>query len=269
VQLGFAASGLSGIVRPAQPSDTRPLPALVDRQTAAAAGPGGRIALTIDGLPVVAHVVGVLRRFPTLAAAAGFVVTDEAALAGALDAQRPGQGRADELWIAGSRLARLRLALGRAPLAQLASSFRADQQRALARAPLARGLLRTLSAAAALAAGLAVLGLLTALLGSGRDERVEDDLEAQGMSPRALHAELRARLLVAALVGVGAGLAIAIVLTRLAVATVRAAGAVADPQPPVVTVVPWLALAAWSAGMLAVLALAGRLAASLGHRGSG
>ncbi|MGH3289518.1 MAG: hypothetical protein ACRDPD_33380, partial [Streptosporangiaceae bacterium] len=45
-----------------------------------------------------------------------------------------------------------------------------------------------------------------------------------------------------------------------AVASVRAAGTVADPSPPVVTVVPWAALAAGSAGTLAVLALAGALA---------
>ena len=72
---------------------------LTDPQTAAAAGPDGRIALTVDGLPVVARVAGVLSRFPTLAGQAGFVVADEATLAAALDAQLPGQGLPDELWI--------------------------------------------------------------------------------------------------------------------------------------------------------------------------
>jgi hypothetical protein len=60
--------------------------------------------------------------------------------------------------------------------------------------------------------------------------------------------------------GVVAGLGIAVLLTRLAVASVRAVGAVASPRPPVVTVVPWAALAAWGAGTLAVLAIAGWLA---------
>jgi hypothetical protein len=55
------------------------------------------------------------------------------------------------------------------------------------------------------------------------------------------------------------GLGIAVLLTRLAVASVQGAGAVADPRPPVVTVVPWAALAAWSAGTFAVLTLAGWL----------
>ena len=61
------------------------------------------------------------------------------------------------------------------------------------------------------------------------------------------------------LLGVIVGLGVAVLLTRLAVASVRSAGAVADPRPPVVTVVPWPALAAWGVGTLAVLTLAGWL----------
>ena len=57
-----------------------------------------------------------------------------------------------------------------------------------------------------------------------------------------------------------AGLGIAVLLRRLAVASVRAAGTVADPRPPVVTIVPWPELAAWGVGTFAVLALAGWLA---------
>ena len=64
--VGFTASGTPGVLRPAQPADTHPVPVLTDPQTAASAGPGGRIALTVDGLPVIARVVGVLSRFPTL-----------------------------------------------------------------------------------------------------------------------------------------------------------------------------------------------------------
>jgi len=50
-----------------------------------------------------------------------------------------------------------------------------------------------------------------------------------------------------------------VLLTRLAVASVRGAGAVADPRPPVVTVVPWAALTIWSLGTFTVLMLAGWL----------
>src|ERR1035441_9777546 len=62
----FAMSGTPGVLRPAQPTDTHPVPVLADPQTAASAEPGGRIALTVDGLPVDARVVGGLTRFPAL-----------------------------------------------------------------------------------------------------------------------------------------------------------------------------------------------------------
>jgi hypothetical protein len=257
----FAASGTPGVVRPAQPTDTHPVPVLADPQTAASAGPDGRIALTVDGLPMTARVVGVLSRFPTLPSdSAGFLIADETTLAAALDAQLPGQGRADELWISTRDLPRLRAALGSGVLAQLDSSFRADIDHQLQDAPVARGVLGTLIAATALSMLLVVIGFLTTLLGGTRDERVESDLEEQGVGPRGLRAELRVRLALVSVLGVIAGLGIAALLTQLAVASVRAAGTVADPRPPVVTVVPWVALAAWGAGTFAVLALAGWMA---------
>jgi hypothetical protein len=259
--VAFSSIGEPGVLRPVQPTDTHPVPVLVDPQTAASAGPGGDMALTVDGLPVTARVVGVLERFPTVdSGSAGFVIADEATLAAALDAQLPGQGRPDELWIAAAHLAPLRAALQRGPLAQLDSSFRADLDNQLRDAPVARGALGTLLAATALSVALAVVGLLTALLGGARDERAAGDLAEQGAGPRALRVELRVRLTLATVLGVLAGLGIAVLLTRLAVASVRAAGTVADPVPPVVTVVPWIQLAAWGGGTLAVLALAGVLA---------
>jgi hypothetical protein len=245
---------------------------LTDPATAAAADPDGRIALTVDGLPVIAHLVGILSRFPTLPAdSAGFVIADEATLAAALDAQFPGQGRPDELWIAAGQPGRVRAALERGTLAQLDSSFRSDVDQQFLGAPVARGVAGTLIAAATLSAVLAMVGLLTAILGGTRDERAESDLAEQGVGPRGLRAELRVRLALASAAGVMAGMGIAILLTRLAVASVRAAGTVADPSPPVVTVVPWAALAAWGAGMLAVLALAGWLvtATLIGGRRAG
>jgi hypothetical protein len=259
--VSFSASGTPGVLRPAQPTDRRPVPVLADPQTAAAAGPDGRIALTVDGLPVIARVVGVLNRFPTVDPdSGGFVIADEATLAAALDAQLPGQGRPDELWISTGHLARVRAALDSGPLAQLDSSFRVDLDQQLRDAPVARGVFGTLVAATALSVLLAVIGLLTALLGGARDERAEADLTEQGVGPRGLRAELRVRLALASGLGVLAGLGIAVLLTRLAVASVRAAGTVADPRPPVVTVVPWSALAAGAAGTFAVLVLAGALA---------
>ena len=258
----FEATGQPGLLRPAQPSDVHPIPVLVDPQTAAASGSGGRLELTVDGQPVDARVVGVLRRFPTVGpGAAGFVIADEARLAGALDAQLPGQGQADELWIATRNPNRLRLALQTAPLASLNRTFRADVEHRLRAAPIARGVLGTLVAATVVAGVLAVIGLLVALLGPARDERVERDLVVQGVGPRGLRSELRARLMITALLGTIVGLAIAVALTRLAVASVRAADAVAAANPPLVTVAPWGQLAAWALIAIAALAAAGWAAA--------
>jgi hypothetical protein len=270
--VSFATSGTPGVLRPAQPTDTKPIPVLADRQTAASAGPGGSIALTVDGLPVIARVIGVLNRFPTLPSdSAGFLIADQTTLAAALDAQLPGQGRTDELWISTGDPARLRVALGSGALTQLDSSFRADIDHQLQDAPVAHGVLGTLIAATALSVLLAVIGLLTTLLGGTRDERVESDLEEQGVGPRGLRAELRVRLALVSVLGVIVGLGIAALLTRLAVASVRAAGTVTNPRPPVVTVVPWAALVAWGVGTFAVLALAGWIAtrALIGSRQAG
>jgi hypothetical protein len=186
-------------------------------------------------------------------AASGFVLADEPTLASALDAADPGQGRADELWISTSRPGALRSAVSSPPLSQLTVQFRTDVQHALRAAPISSAVLRTLIAATLISAALAVVGLLVALLGAMRDERVERDLVAQGAGPRILRAELQLRLVFAGVLGVVSGLAIGALLTRLAVAAVKAAGTVANPNPPVITVAPWLTLVAWGALSAAVL----------------
>jgi hypothetical protein len=260
--LRFDDTGTPGLLRPPAYSDAHAVPVLVDPQTAAAAGPGDLLALQVDGLPVSARVIGVLRRFPTIPAGdAGFVIADERTLAAALDAQLPGQGRSDELWISTSHPRPLQTVLASSQFSQFAASFRGQIEHGLRTAPVSRAVLRTLLAAAVLSGALTIVGLLVALLGGARDERVELDLIAQGVGPRGLRAELRLRLALAAAIGVVVGLGIGLLLTRLAVTTVRAAGAVAVPQPPLVTVAPWAQLLLWGAAALALLAGVGWMAA--------
>ncbi len=240
----FATTSVTGYLRPAQPSDSRPVPVLV--------GPGiphgRRLALTVDGQPVIARPVGVIHRFPTVGAGGGFVVADEATLAAALDAQTPGAGASDELWQLGGRPAE--------PFGGLTYGWRTDVERGLRNAPVARAILGTMIAAAALAGALALAGLLVALLGSVRDRRIEFDLVAQGLSPREVRAEMRLRIAVASALGVLAGLVIAVVLTVLALAAVRAGLGAGVPQPPLITVAPWAELVGLAAAALAACALA-------------
>ncbi len=258
----FETSGEPGLLRPRAASDTAPVPVLTDGQTAAASGPGARIALEVDGLPIAAQVVGVLRRFPTVpAGAAGFVIADEPTLAAALDAQLPGQGRPDELWISAAHPRMLQDGLAQPPFTQFSASFRAEIEQQLRSSPISRGVLGTLLAAAALAGGLALVGLLVTLLGGARDERIERDLLAQGMGPRGMRTELRLRMVLAAAIGVAAGLGLGLLLTTLAVATVQSAGPVALPDPPLVSVAPWGQLLLWGAAALAMLTGASWIAA--------
>jgi hypothetical protein len=256
----FQTSGLPGVVRPAQPSDRLALPVLVDPGTAAAAGSGGRIGLTVDNLPVEARIVGVIKRFPTVApGAAGIIVADQSALSDALDAQLPGQGHPDELWIATVRPRALQAALGRGTLAQLSSSFRARVETGLRHQPLASGVIGTLLVAGALGGALAVLGLLVVVGGPLRDRSIERDLETQGLGPRGLRRELRLRLALASALGVWPGLLIAVLIDRLAVATVGATES-GTPQPPLVTVVPWVELVGLGAAITVLCVLLGWLA---------
>jgi hypothetical protein len=269
VTVHFSDSGSPGIVRPPQPSDARPVSVLVDPATAAAAGREGTLALTVDGEPVIARVAGVLRRFPTVpAGSAGFVVADEQTLAGALDAQLPGQGRADELWISSRHLAGLRAALATATLSSLQAQYRARIQRGLREAPVSRAVLGTLIAAAGLSGALAILGLLAGVLGPGRDGRMETDLLDQGASPSAVRAQVRLQAVIASALGVLAGAAIALVLARLAVVTVRAVAALSSGAPPLVTVDPAGPLVAWTFAGLAALALATWLGTTRPTRGA-
>ena len=256
----FQTTGFPGVVRPVQPSDHVALPVLADATTAAAAGPGGGIALTVDNLPVEARVVGVIKRFPTVATgAAGVIVADQQALSDALDAQLPGQGRTDELWIARPRSESLATALARGRLAQLDSSFRAAIETGLRHEPLASGVIGTLLIAGAVGGALAVLGLLVVVGGAFRDRSIERDLEAQGLGPGDLRRELRLRLALASALGVWPGLVIAVVIDRLAVATVGATES-GTPQPPLVTVVPWVELVGLGAAITALCLLLGWIA---------
>jgi hypothetical protein len=200
--------------------------------------------------------VGVLRRFPTLPSdAAGFLIADEPTLAAALDAQQPGQGRPDELWMSSRHLGRLRAALGAGRLAQLQGSFRTDIERALRDDPVARAVLGMLIAAAAVALALALAGLQTVLVGAARDARLERDLAGLGVGPRGLRAELRMRVATAAVTGAVAGIAVAVLLTGLAVAGVGSA--LGTSRPSVIAVVPVGVLALWVLAALAALGLTG------------
>ena len=128
---------------------------------------------------------------------------------------------------------------------------RRDLQHQLAAEPLARGITSTLTAAGLIALLLAAVGFWVTLISDARDERGElFDLEAQGVSPKTLRNQLRARsgaLLAFGLVG---GLALGLILARLVVSVVRVSAETTVPNPPL------LDDPAWSTALIALVALA-------------
>ena len=242
-------------IRPRQP--TEPLPVLATARLAAAADDGGLLPLQIAGERMTVRVVGTVRRFPGVDGQA--VVGDGEALAAAVNLERPGAARVNEIWLRlrepGSA-AVVDRALAAKPFDVLTVRSRHALEADARRDPIAHGTLLALAVAAAVALGLALAGILLTVLGDLRDESGELlDLEAQGASPSLLRRIVRLRALTVAVAGLVAGalagLALAAVVTDLVGLTARAT----SPEPPLVLDVDAAVVAA--AVFLYVLAAGG------------
>ncbi len=243
----------TGIARPPQPTDGRALPVLATPGIAAAAGPDGLVPLAIEGEQIVARVVGVIHRFPSIDGEA--VVADRTEAATVLDTRSPGLGITNELWLNVPRAAVAATAarLDRAPFTALTVASRSATLAALRADPLARGALLTLAATALAALALALVGLLLAVVGDKRDERGElFDLEAQGAPPATIRAQLRLRAGLVAAFGIGGGVALGAILSALVVSLVAVTAGAASPQPPLQLSLGLALLAAVGGGYLAV-----------------
>jgi hypothetical protein len=242
--------------RARQASDGRLVPVIASPRLAAAAGPGGTLAVQLGGPRVSVRVVATARRFPSVEEGE-FVVADEQFLATALNASAPGTGVVNELWLGvktASERDRVGAKLGEPPFDRLDVRSRAALESDLRGDPLARGVLFALAAAAIAALALAVIGLLLALASDLRDERGElFDLEAQGADPPTLRRHLRLRALLVVAFGLLGGLATGAALTGLVVDLVVLTANVSAPQPPLLLTIDWRAI---------VIAVAGYLVAS-------
>ncbi len=247
-------------LRPAQPTDGRAIPVLTDPETARNAAPGGLLPISVRGTPLRARVVGTVKRFATVGADAdGVLVADESAVRVALSADAPGTGRPDELWLgvaAGAPERRLLGALHAGPLATLRAVSRRDVEAAQRAEPLTRELALTLGLAALVALVTAAVGVVLAGAVALRDEGAAlYDLEALGVAPATLRADVRLRAALVAALGLLGGLAIGAGLLGLVVAAVGVTATGAAAVPPLVTVVPWGASLAVAAGLALAVAL--------------
>ena len=242
-------------IRPVRPPG--PLPVLATPRLAAAADERGLLPLQVAGERLAVRVVGTVGRVPGVDGQA--VVGDGEALAAAVNLERPGAGRVNEVWLrlrdTGDRAAVDRV-LAAKPFNVLTIESRHALEADARRDPIAHGTLLALAVAAAVALGLALAGILLTVLGDLRDDSGELlDLEAQGASPSLLRRVVRLRALVVAAAGLVAGalagLALAAVVTDLVGLTARAT----SPEPPLALDVDGTVVAA--AVLLYLLAAAG------------
>jgi FtsX-like permease family len=251
-------------LRARQPTDGRPVPVAASPDVAAAAGPGGVVALDLGSARLVARVVATLHRAPTVDG--GVVLADESTAATAIAADSPGAGAANEVWVdVPSRSEQqLEAALVRPPFDALQVTFHRKVLDDLRSEPLARGTLITLAAGAATALALALAGVLLGLLSDLRDERGElFDLEAQGAEPAELRRHLRLRTALVAAVGIVGGLLLGAALTALIVALVSLTASGGSAEPPLLVGVDWPVLAL---GLLVYAAIGAAVVALATHR---
>jgi len=256
VDLRYAFPDARTIVfRPREPTDGGPLRIIASPDVAPAAAVGGLLTLDFLAPPVRAQVVGVASRFPTLQPGQPFAIAEETRLATALDANAPGTGRPDELWLSApaESLPTLNSTLSRPPFSALESTSGQRTLRSLEGDPMARAIESTLGIAALLSLTLAVIGFWVTLLSDLRDERSDFfDLEAQGVGPETLRRHLRLRALGLVCFGLLGGILLGFVLARLVVSLVQVSAETGSPQPPLVFSPGWVA----SAIILGTLAFA-------------
>jgi len=196
---------------------------------ARAAGDDGILPVQIEGETIPVRVTGTVNRFPSVPEG-DVVVADLSAIANKLNAQSPGLGATNEMWIDGDVSP---AALRRAPFDVLQVDSRGALEARLRADPLSRGALITLAATALVALLLAVVGLLLGLVADLRDENGElRDLEAQGATPAELRRHLRLRTLVVAAAGLVGGLVTGLVLSALVTDLVTLTANAGAPEPP-------------------------------------
>jgi hypothetical protein len=246
VRFRFAFQDTGGrlVFRPAAPTDGRPMPVVVSPDIARAAGGVGRpTVLNFQDTNVDATIVGVAKRLPTVPSDTGpFVLADSGWLSTAIDANAPGEGTPNEVWISAPRdQAAVAAALVRPPFAGLALTSRSEVEHRLAADPLAHATALALGAAGIVALLLAVLGFWVGVVSELRDERSDFfDLEAQGVAPEGLRSQLRTRGLILVGVGLAGGAGLGALLSQLVVSLVRVSGTNGVPEPPLRFDPDWL-----------------------------
>jgi hypothetical protein len=233
--IDYRIAGDTTTAQPPQP-DVGPIPAYVDRATAATAH-GGLLSLRLgEGKQLPLRVVASGERFPTTRGR--FAVLDRASLAGAMDELTPGAGTATEVWVwapAGDSTRAVTTALHRAPFDRVAVDSRPEDEQSLRSDPVALTSSRLLLGTALV--GLVVGGLCVVLMILAERRESAGELfarEADGTRPGRLRVELLARAGAVLAVGVPVGVVAGIVLAQTTTTLVTVTAGGTTPEPPLV-----------------------------------
>ena len=225
----------------------------------AARAADGDLTITVGAAQIPMRVVARAGLMPTVTARPdAFVVVDLDTLFAAVNAYRPGLVVANEAWWfdppTPATAARL---LGRPPF----RGARLTDERALlaaARAdPLAAGTATMLEVGALVAAATGLAGLALAVRASfTADRQVLAEYEVLGVDRRTLRGSILIRLVLLSALGISTGLAGGLAASRLVASFVAVGGTGGRPVPPILTAVPWGAIALGMAALVTVAALA-------------
>jgi hypothetical protein len=244
IRFAFQDTGSRLLLRPVEPTDNRYLPVVVSSDIArAAGGVGKRTALDFQDAQIAVEIVGVATRLPTVPSdTRSFVLADRAWLSTAIDATAPGEGIANEIWISAPHgRAAVETGLSRPPFDGLVVDSRSNLEDQLADDPLARATGLALGAAGIVALALAVLGFWIGVVSELRDEHSDFvDLEAQGVPPESLRAQLRTRGVILVGLGLAGGIGLGALLSQLVVSLIRVSGTTGVPEPPLLYDPAWL-----------------------------
>jgi hypothetical protein len=244
--------------RPRQPTDGHPLPAVVSPRLAGIAGKDGILALDVADHTVPMRIVGLARRFPgaTTTLSDDFAVVDRDALVTALNAEEPGAGFVNEVWVdaPAAHVEAVGERLRRPPFDVLELESQRHLRATLQDEPIARASLLVLEVAAAVALVLALVGLVLGIVSELRDERGElFDLETQGVGPRGLRRQVGLRALIVVGFGLSGAAGLAFALSFLVVRFVALTAGATLPEPPLRLALSWTVV---SVSLAAVLCLA-------------
>ncbi|RKQ93486.1 FtsX-like permease family protein [Solirubrobacter pauli] len=247
----YSIAGVVGYlgIRPQQPAAREPIPVLATPALAARVRAGGNLVLRLPGGGQSRmRIVGTVRHVPTTSPGEA-MIADVGRLFAALNTQYPGLAAVSEHW-----------RIGPAPPSG-PELRRADLAAAAAADPLARGVLVALRGLAILGALVALAAVLLAVAATARDRGGEQaELEAVGVPPRTLQAQMVAGAAATALVGLLAGVVGGAALTGRFTDLVALGADGRRPLPELLPTFPWTlaGLAVAAAAVAAIVAAGGQ-----------